>query len=83
MNKKHFHIQDKQLISPSQALDIYLVLHIYSDNDKSDYENMKVINNPLNNCWIDKAYIHRNTFEYEKDFGVPKERIKESYIQAK
>ena len=44
---------------------------------------MKVINNPLNNCWIDKAYIHRNTFEYEKDFGVPKERIKESYIQVK
>ena len=60
-----------------------IILHIYSDNDKSDYENMKVINNPLNNCWIDKAYIHRNTFEYEKDFGVPKERIKESYIQVK
>ena len=44
---------------------------------------MKVINNPLNNCWIDQAYIHRNTFEHEKDFGVPKERILESKIQVK
>ena len=54
-----------------------VILHLYSDNDKSDYENMKVINNALNKCWIDKAFIHRNTFENEKDFGVPKERIRE------
>ena len=60
-----------------------LIIHLYSDNDKTDFENMKVINNPLNNCWIDQAYIHRNTFEYEKDFGVPKERILESKIQVK
>lgn len=60
-----------------------MILHIYSDNDKLDYENMKVINNPLNNCWIDKAFIHRNTFDHEKDFGVPKDRIKESFIQVK
>lgn len=60
-----------------------LIIHLYSDNDKTDFENMKVINNPLNNCWIDQAYIHRNTFEHEKDFGVPKERILESKIQVK
>lgn len=60
-----------------------IILHLYSDNDKSDYENMKVINNSLNNCWIDKAFIHRNIFDHEKDFGVPKDRIKESFIQVK
>lgn len=60
-----------------------LIIHLYSDNDKSDYENMNTINNPLNNCWIDEAFIHRNTFENEKDFGVPKERIHESYIKVK
>ena len=60
-----------------------LIIHIYSDNDKSDYENKKVILNPLNNCWIDKVFIHRNMYDHEKDFGVPKDRIRESKLQIK
>lgn len=60
-----------------------LVIHLYSDNDKSDYENIKVLNNSINGCWIDHAFIHRNKYEHEKDFGVPKVRILESSIQIK
>lgn len=60
-----------------------LIIHLYSDNDKSDYENMKVINNPLNSCWIDQAFIHRNMYDHEKDFGVPRDRIRDSFIKVK
>lgn len=60
-----------------------LIIHLYSDNDKSDYENIKVLNNSINVCWIDHAFIHRNILENEKDFGVPKDRISESSIQIK
>lgn len=60
-----------------------LVIHLYSDNDKTDRENMKVLNDSLNSCWIDHAFIHRNIFDNEKDFGVPANRINEAYIQVK
>lgn len=59
-----------------------IVIHLYSDNDKSDSENMKVLSTALNKAWIDTAYIHRNMFENEKDFGVPSYRIKDSKIKV-
>ena len=52
-----------------------IVVHIYADNDKNDYEIKSMINKPLFRVWIDKLFIHRNTFENEKDYGVIKERI--------
>ena len=54
-----------------------LNLHIYSDNDKSDEDHIKLVDNNFYNIWVDKIYIHRNTYEDEKDFGVPKEKINE------
>ena len=60
-----------------------LHVHLYSDNDKSDEEDIKVLNSGINKYWIDHAYIHRNMFQGEKDFGVPSIRIKESHIQVK
>ena len=44
---------------------------------------MRVLNSGINKYWIDHAYIHRNMYQGEKDFGVPANRIKESHIQVK
>ena len=71
----------KWLIYMGINTDLYI--HLYSDNDKSDEEDIKVLNGGINKYWIDHAYIHRNMFQGEKDFGVPAVRIKESYIQVK
>ena len=51
---------------------------VYADNDKSDKEIEKMILGGRNAPWVDKLEIHRNTYEGEKDFGVPKSRIKDS-----
>ena len=58
-----------------------LYVHLYSDNDKSDEDDIKVLNSGINKYWIDHAFIHRNMYPNEKDFGVPKCRIKENVIQ--
>ena len=71
----------KWLIYMGINTDLYV--HLYSDNDKSDEEDIKVLNSGINKYWIDHAYIHRNMFQGEKDFGVPSIRIKESHIQVK
>ena len=71
----------KWLIYMGINTDLYV--HLYSDNDKSDEEDIKVLNSGINKYWIDHAYIHRNMFQGEKDFGVPAVRIKESHIQVK
>lgn len=46
--------------------------HIYSDNDKTDWNHTKYLftKNYLTE-WIDHIYIHRNCFKGEKDYGVP------------
>lgn len=51
-------------------------LHIYPDNDIENY----IINNIVNYLYPFgiNIFIHRNLYEGEKDFGVPKNRIKES-----
>ena len=50
-------------------------LHIYADNDKTDDDIRKVLQKPLTEIWIDKVILHRNTFDHQKDFGVPKSMI--------
>lgn len=71
----------KWLIYMGINTDLYI--HLYSDNDKSDKDDIKILNSGINQYWIDHAYIHRNMYPDEKDFGVPANRIKESYIQVK
>lgn len=59
----------------------YSEIHIYPDNDKSgnDYK-MKEITDLCSPLGI-PVFIHRNTVEGEKDFGVRPERIKEKIYQ--
>lgn len=58
--------------------------HIYSDNDKRDYDHTRYLftKNYLTE-WIDKIYIHRNKYGSEKDYGVPIERIQDTFRVVK
>lgn len=71
----------KYLIFKGINTDIHLLL--YSDADKSDSENKSVINQKLNKIWIDHVEIHRNQFPGEKDYGVPRDKIQDSFITLK
>lgn len=53
----------------------HINLHVYADADKSDYEHLKMINKNPVSAFIEHLYLHRNGYEGEKDYGVPKERI--------
>jgi len=57
-----------------------LNIHLYADKDKSDDFHMKYLlrDNEIYQ-WCDKIVIHRNNYIGEKDYGVPKEKIKDSY----
>ena len=57
----------------------YIEIHLYPDNDKNDNEFYKI--SQLLYYHNIPFYIHRNTMENEKDFGVPKEKIKEIVYQ--
>lgn len=54
-----------------------ITLHIYSDGDKTDADHLRLLRTPFYQTWIDRVIIHRNVFENEKDFGVPRDRISE------
>jgi hypothetical protein len=58
-----------------------LNLYIYADNDKSDREIIRNILNKDNGIvhYLKSLTIVRNSFKGEKDFGVPKDRIRPSY----
>ena len=60
----------------------YVEFHFYPDNDKqgSNKKISSVVNylKPLHM----PIFIHRNTFDGEKDFGVPIERINESILEV-
>lgn len=58
-------------------------LHIYSDKDKSDYSHLKYLNKLYITEWIDNIYIHRNQYKAEKDYGVEKDKIIDSYRKIK
>ncbi len=51
-------------------------LHIYADNDVSNDKILRSLN--YTNIYGIRVFIHRNTFEGEKDYGVPIERIIDS-----
>lgn len=55
-------------------------LHLYADKDKSDSFHMKYLmyNSELYQ-WCDKIIIHRNQYDGEKDYGVHKDHIIDSY----
>lgn len=56
-------------------------LHIYPDNDKyGDYERIVQIKQYLSSFGMN-VYMHKNTYNGEKDFGVPLERINESIMK--
>lgn len=59
-------------------------LHIYSDNDKRDYDHNRYMKkNKEMLHWIDHIYIHRNQYEGEKDYGVPMDKIIDSNRKLK
>lgn len=61
-------------------------LHIYSDNDKTDYDHMKYLFKSKSShisSWMDNIYIHRNTHPGEKDYGIPISRITDSMRKIK
>lgn len=71
--------------SYAQALDFILTetalinyeIHYYPDKDVNENEFYWGVINKVNILPCD-IYIHRNTFDGEKDFGVPANRIKDS-----
>jgi hypothetical protein len=56
-------------------------LYVYADNDKSDNEIKRLILPKKQGVvyYLNSLTIVRNSFYGEKDFGVPKDRIKPSY----
>ena len=68
----------KSLIS--LGINTGLNVKIYSDKDKSDYNHIDYLFNKSHiSPWLDTIQFHRNNFENEKDYGVPKERIIDTY----
>ncbi len=62
------------------AINTGIHLHIYSDADKTDWDHQNYLHR-MNHIteWIDQIVIHRNQVNDEKDYGVPKEKIHDSY----
>ena len=59
-------------------------LHIYSDNDKTDWNHQNyLMKNSSVGDWMDEIYIHRNQFPGEKDYGVPRSNIEDSFRKLK
>ena len=52
-------------------------LHIYSDNDKTDWDHKRYLRDDRSYIteWIDHISIHRNQYSGEKDYGVPIDHI--------
>lgn len=56
-------------------------LDLYMDNDVDKYTEDKIIN--VSKVFTNHINVHHNVFDGEKDFGVPKDRIKDSIIRRK
>ena len=52
-------------------------MQIYADEDKPDYEHKRVLKRAFLDKFMEHAYIRRNKFPREKDFGVHLEAIDE------
>ena len=57
------------------AMNTGIHLHIYSDNDKKDYDHIRYLKNKDYTEWMDQIYFHRNLYSGEKDYGVPLSNI--------
>ena len=68
----------RYLVAKGVNTDIHA--HIYSDKDKDDNEHCKYLNAPQSKFWLDHVQIHRNQYPGEKDYGVPRGRIRDSSI---
>lgn len=61
-----------------------ITLHIYSDNDKTDWNQKKYLfNKTYITEWIDHIYIHRNGYQTEKDYGVSLANIMDTHTSIK
>ena len=61
-----------------------IVLHVYCDNDKSDWDEIKVLKRRREMIpWCSKILFHRNRMNGEKDYGVSLSRIEDSYKEMK
>lgn len=67
----------------AKALNTDIHVHIYSDRDKSDREHRKYLQTTMCKTWLDHITIHRNQYDDEKDYGVPRGRIEDSFITLK
>lgn len=59
---------------------ICFTLHIYADSDIDTYEIQKI--SDYIRIYQNPVYLHRNTMDGEKDFGVAKSRIIDSIIKV-
>ena len=57
----------------------HIVFHVYLDSDVSNNIVMKL--KELAEVSENALYIHTNVYEGEKDFGVPKDRIRDNCKQ--
>lgn len=53
----------------------HLNVHIYADNDKPDREHARFLKRAFVDEFIEHAFIHRNQYPGEKDYGVPLDHI--------
>lgn len=68
----------------TNGLNTGLIVHIYSDKDKSDDNHMFYIKKHIDLFqWVDRIFIHRNMMEGQKDFGVPLSQIKDEYTELR
>ncbi len=59
-------------------------LHVYCDNDKSDYEEIKVLKRREEMLpWCSQIFFHRNQYPGEKDYGVPLNRVQDGWREVK
>lgn len=65
----------KHLVRNGIASNIHL--HIYADRDKTDSDHRAMLRRNDISAFLEHVTIHRNQFHYEKDYGVPRNRIKD------
>lgn len=56
------------------------IIHLYPDNDVKQYEISRALETIR--PFAQEIFIHRNTYEGEKDFGVSPDKIKESIMKG-
>ncbi len=60
-----------------------LNVHIYSDKDKTDRNHLDYLKKSAITLWLDSISIHRNNFPGEKDYGVPANKLIDTFRKIK